>query len=46
MMPFIDLKAQYARIKDDVEGRIQTVLAHGKFIMGPEVAELEALLKR
>ena len=44
MMPFIDLKAQYARIKDAVEGRIQTVLAHGKFIMGPEVAALEALL--
>ncbi len=44
MIPYIDLKAQYARIKDDVERRIQAVLDHGKFIMGPEVAELESAL--
>lgn len=43
-VPFIDLKAQYARIQDDVNAGIQRVLEHGKYIMGPEVAEFEALL--
>ena len=40
-MEFIDLSAQQARIKDKIDARIQAVLAHGKYIMGPEVAELE-----
>jgi UDP-2-acetamido-2-deoxy-ribo-hexuluronate aminotransferase len=40
-MQFIDLKAQQARIKDKIDSRIQDVLKHGKYIMGPEVAELE-----
>lgn len=43
-MEFIDLKAQYERIKPRIDRRIHDVLAHGKFIMGPEVAELEAAL--
>ncbi len=43
-VPFIDLKAQYARIQDDVNAGIQRVLEHGKYIMGPEVAEFEAKL--
>lgn len=43
-MEFIDLKAQYERIKDDVRRRIDAVLEHGKFIMGPEVYELEERL--
>jgi len=43
-IPFIDLKAQYETIKDDVNARIQKALTHGKFIMGPEVAELEEKL--
>lgn len=44
---FAGLKAQYARIKPEVARRIQTVLDHGQFILGPEVAELEtALAKR
>jgi dTDP-4-amino-4,6-dideoxygalactose transaminase len=38
---FIDLAAQQARIKSGLDVRIQGVLAHGKYIMGPEVAELE-----
>jgi dTDP-4-amino-4,6-dideoxygalactose transaminase len=46
MIPFIDLKAQYARIEDDVRARMDAVLAHGRFIMGPEVAELEERLAR
>jgi dTDP-4-amino-4,6-dideoxygalactose transaminase len=41
-MEFIDLKTQQARIKDKLDARIQAVLAHGNYIMGPEVRELEA----
>jgi UDP-2-acetamido-2-deoxy-ribo-hexuluronate aminotransferase len=41
---FIDLKAQYANLKSQVDERIHRVLAHGQFIMGPEVAELEQKL--
>lgn len=43
-MEFIDLKAQYRRLKSDMDNRIQTVLDHGQFIMGPEVSELESRL--
>ncbi|MBK6862629.1 MAG: DegT/DnrJ/EryC1/StrS family aminotransferase [Ideonella sp.] len=43
-MPFIDLKAQYSALKPDIDLRIQAVLDHGQYIMGPEVAELEARL--
>lgn len=39
---FIDLVAQQQRIKPELDSRIQAVLAHGNYIMGPEVAELEA----
>ena len=41
---FIDLKAQYARIKKQIDARIAVVLEHGRFIDGPEVAEFEAVL--
>ena len=43
-MQFIDLAAQQRRIKDKIDARIQEVLAHGKYIMGPEVKELEQKL--
>ena len=43
-MEFIDLKAQYRRIEEDVNRRIRAVLEHGKYILGPEVAELEEKL--
>ncbi|WP_322629712.1 DegT/DnrJ/EryC1/StrS aminotransferase family protein [Halothiobacillus sp.] len=43
-MQFIDLAAQQARIKDKIDANIQRVLAHGKYILGPEVAELEEKL--
>jgi len=43
-MEFIDLKAQYRLVKDKINARIQKVLDHGQFIMGPEVAEVEAAL--
>jgi UDP-2-acetamido-2-deoxy-ribo-hexuluronate aminotransferase len=43
-MQFTDLQAQYAALKPDVDARIQRVLDHGQYIMGPEVAELERSL--
>lgn len=43
-MQFIDLKAQYQVIERDVRARIDRVLAHGQYIMGPEIAELEQQL--
>ncbi|ROQ47072.1 UDP-2-acetamido-2-deoxy-ribo-hexuluronate aminotransferase [Marinobacter sp. 3-2] len=43
-MQFVDLAAQQARIKDQIDQNIQKVLAHGKYILGPEVAELEEKL--
>lgn len=45
-IPFLDLKAQQARIAADLRRRLDAVLAHCQFILGPEVAELEAELAR
>ncbi|MEX5686804.1 DegT/DnrJ/EryC1/StrS family aminotransferase [Pseudomonas silesiensis] len=44
MIEFIDLKTQQARIKDNIDAGIQRVLAHGQYILGPEVTELEEKL--
>lgn len=43
-MDFIDLKSQQARIKHKIDASIARVLAHGQYILGPEVAELEERL--
>lgn len=43
-VPFIDLKSQFEAIEPEVRARIDAVLAHGQFIMGPEVAEMEQAL--
>jgi UDP-2-acetamido-2-deoxy-ribo-hexuluronate aminotransferase len=43
-MDFIDLKAQYQASRELINARIQAVLDHGQYIMGPEVAELEERL--
>jgi UDP-2-acetamido-2-deoxy-ribo-hexuluronate aminotransferase len=43
-MQFTNLKAQYAALKPVIDARIQRVLDHGQYIMGPEVAEMEAAL--
>ncbi len=43
-MQFTDLKSQYAALKPSIDARIQRVLDHGQYIMGPEVAEMEAAL--
>jgi UDP-2-acetamido-2-deoxy-ribo-hexuluronate aminotransferase len=40
-IPFIDLKSQYKVLEDNIKSRINKVLEHGQYIMGPEVAELE-----
>jgi dTDP-4-amino-4,6-dideoxygalactose transaminase len=44
MMNFIDLAAQQSVIKEKIDSRFQDVLAHGSYIMGPEVTQLEAEL--
>ncbi len=43
-IPFIDLKAQYKRLESPIRKRIDAVLAHGQYVMGPEVYELEERL--
>jgi UDP-2-acetamido-2-deoxy-ribo-hexuluronate aminotransferase len=43
-LDFVDLKTQYAALRESINARIQRVLDHGQYIMGPEVAELEAAL--
>ncbi len=43
-IPFIDLKAQRARIADKIDAAVKRVLEHGAYIMGPEVRALEEQL--
>lgn len=45
-IPFIDLKTQYKELKSIISARINDVLEHGQYIMGPEVGELESKLAR
>ena len=45
-MDFIDLKTQYRALKPSIDARIQKVLDHGQYVLGPEVAELETLLAK
>ncbi|HEU5295322.1 MAG TPA: DegT/DnrJ/EryC1/StrS family aminotransferase [Burkholderiaceae bacterium] len=40
-LEFVDLRTQYAALKDRIAQRMQAVLDHGQYIMGPEVKELE-----
>jgi len=44
-IPFIDLKSQYRELAPRIQERINTVLEHGQYIMGPEVRELEERLE-
>ena len=44
MIPFLDLKAQQARLAPILRPRLDAVLAHCQFVLGPEVAELETRL--
>ena len=41
MIEFLDLQKQQIEIKSAIEKRISSVLEHGKYILGPEVSELE-----
>lgn len=43
-IPFIDLKTQYQALEQNIRARIDRVLEHGQYIMGPEVTELEQVL--
>ena len=43
-MDFVDLKTQYRALRAEINGRIQAVLEHGQYILGPEVRELEQRL--
>jgi len=45
-IPFIDLKAQQQRLNRQIRARMDAVLDHGRYIMGPEVRELEEALER
>lgn len=44
MIPFFDLAAQQDRLRTEIEAGIARVLAHGQYILGPEVGELEEKL--
>ena len=45
-MEFIDLKSQQKVIRKDIEARINKVLDHGQYILGPEISELEDKLAK
>ena len=40
-VPFLDLKAQYATIRDELRSAVDEVLESQRFILGPQVAALE-----
>jgi dTDP-4-amino-4,6-dideoxygalactose transaminase len=42
MIPFLDLKAQYLSIKDEINAAIMSVVENCQFILGPEVEAFEA----
>lgn len=45
-IPFVDLKQQYSLLGDEIRARMDAVLKHGQYIMGPEVGELEDALQQ
>ena len=44
-MDFVDLRTQQTILKSEIDRRISNVLKHGRYILGPEVEELEYSLK-
>ena len=42
----VDLKGQYSRIKDEIDGRMQEVVDTAAFIKGPQVKQFEDHLSR
>jgi dTDP-4-amino-4,6-dideoxygalactose transaminase len=45
-LPLLDLHAQHASIRDELDAAIRRVLAHGQFVQGPEVEDLEEAFAR
>ncbi|MEL6323705.1 MAG: aminotransferase class I/II-fold pyridoxal phosphate-dependent enzyme, partial [Pseudomonadota bacterium] len=43
-IPFIDLQTQRARLQAGIDRRLSEIMAHGRFILGPEVTEFETAL--
>ena len=43
-IPFIDLRSQFEALEGEIRARMDRVLEHGQYIMGPEVSELEERL--
>jgi UDP-2-acetamido-2-deoxy-ribo-hexuluronate aminotransferase len=43
-LPFIDLQAQRKRIETEINTAIQSVVESGRYVLGPEVGELEKQL--
>ena len=43
-IPLFDPRGQYQRLKRDIDARVAAVMAHGAYVNGPEVGELEAAL--
>lgn len=43
-MKYVDLNQQYHKAKEAIDSRMQRVLEHGQFIMGPEIKEMEQQL--
>ncbi len=41
MIPFVDLQAQYQKLKPEIDAALAEVLANSSFILGPQVAALE-----
>lgn len=41
MIPYLDLKAQYRSIRDEVEPAVRAVLESGQYVLGPEVEAFE-----
>lgn len=41
-VPFLDLRAGYAELRSDIDNAISEVLAHGHYILGPQVSAFEA----
>ncbi|MCX6550707.1 MAG: DegT/DnrJ/EryC1/StrS family aminotransferase, partial [Acidobacteria bacterium] len=41
IVPFVDLAAHHAPIKDQIQTAVANVVSHGKYILGPEVEAFE-----
>jgi UDP-2-acetamido-2-deoxy-ribo-hexuluronate aminotransferase len=44
LVPLVDLKAQYLSLRPRIDARVHKVLSEGRYVLGPEVEELEKAL--